>query len=159
MDWRLAAQKTQRRRRIYGRTTPRYLLKHHIPVKTDSWDVRVPGFTEVDLVSHFGDSGTGDFQHTLKVTDIHCAWTESRAVLGRGEEAVQRALKEIRGVLPFALLGVDSDNGSEFINWHRRGWYEQQGIQLTRGRPYKKDDNAPYGYILKWLDAYRARWL
>jgi len=142
MDRRLAGQKTQRRRRIYGRTKPGYLLKHHIPVKTDSWDVRVPGFTEVDLVSHSGDSGAGDFAHTLNVTDIHTGWTESRAVLGRGEEAVQRALQEIRGVLPFALLGVDSDNGSEFINWHLKTWCEQQGIQLTRGRPYKKDDNA-----------------
>lgn len=142
MDRRLRAQKTQRRRRIYGRTKPGYLLKHQIPVKTDSWDVRVPGFTEVDLVSHSGDSGAGDFAHTLNVTDIHTGWTESRAVLGRGEEAVQRALQEIRGVLPFALLGVDSDNGSEFINWHLKRWCEQQGIQLTRGRPYKKDDNA-----------------
>ncbi|MGC1605989.1 MAG: ISNCY family transposase, partial [Candidatus Acidiferrum sp.] len=103
MDRRLAAQKTQRRRRIYGRTKPGYLLKHHIAVKTDSWDVRVPGFTEVDLVSHSGNSAAGDFAHTLNVTDIHTAWTESRAVLGRGEEAVQRALQEIRGVLPFAL--------------------------------------------------------
>jgi transposase InsO family protein len=142
MDRRLRAQKTQRRRRIYGRTKPGYLLKHHIPVKTDSWDVRVPGYTEVDLVSHSGDSGAGDFAHTLNVTDIHTGWTESRAVLGRGEEAVQRALQEIRGVLPFALLGVDSDNGSEFINWHLKRWCEQQGIHLTRGRPYKKDDNA-----------------
>ncbi len=118
------------------------MLKHQIPVKTDSWDVRVPGFTEVDLVSHSGNSAAGDFAHTLNVTDIHTAWTESRAVLGRGEEAVQRALQEIRGVLPFALRGVDSDNGSEFINWHLKTWCEQQGIQLTRGRQYKKDDNA-----------------
>jgi hypothetical protein len=142
MDRRLRGQKMQRRRRIYGRTKPGYWLKHHIPVKTDSWDVRVPGFTEVDLVSHSGDSAAGEFAHTLNVTDIHTGWTESRAVLGRGEEAVQRALVEIRGVLPFTLLGVDSDNGSEFINWHLKGWCEQQGIHLTRGRPYKKDDNA-----------------
>src|SRR5271169_77451 len=142
MDRRLAAQKTRRRRRIYGRTKPGYLLKHHIPVKTDSWDVRVAGYTEVDLVSHSGDSASGDFAHTLNVTDIHTAWTESRAVLGRGEEAVQRALNEIRGVLPFRLRGVDSDNGSEFINWHLQTWCAQHGIQLTRGRPYKKDDNA-----------------
>ena len=142
MDRRLRAQKTQRRRRIYGRTKPGYLLKHHIPVKTDRWDVASPGFTEVDLVSHSGNSASGEFAHTLNVTDIHSTWTESRAVLGRGEEAVQRALNEIAGVLPFALLGVDSDNGSEFINWHLKGWCEQKQIQLTRGRPYKKDDNA-----------------
>jgi transposase InsO family protein len=142
MDRRLKAQKTQRRRRIYGRTKPGYLLKHHIPVKTDRWDVTTPGFTEVDLVSHSGNSASGEFAHTLNVTDIHSTWTESRAVLGRGEEAVQRALNEIGTVLPFPLLGVDSDNGSEFINWHLKGWCEQNHIQLTRGRPYKKDDNA-----------------
>jgi transposase InsO family protein len=142
MDRRLKALKTQRRRRIYGRTKPGYLLKHHIPVKTDRWDVATPGFTEVDLVSHSGNSASGEFAHTLNLTDMHTTWTESRAVLGRGEEAVQRALNEIATVLPFPLLGVDSDNGSEFINWHLKGWCEQQHIQLTRGRPYKKDDNA-----------------
>jgi transposase InsO family protein len=142
MDRRLKALKTQRRRRIYGRTKPGYLLKHHIPVKTDRWDVATPGFTEVDLVSHSGNSASGEFAHTLNLTDIHTTWTESRAVLGRGEEAVQRALNEIATVLPFPLLGVDSDNGSEFINWHLKGWCEQKHMQLTRGRPYKKDDNA-----------------
>jgi transposase InsO family protein len=142
MDRRLRQAKTQRRRRIYGRTKPGYLLKHHIPVKTDRWEVQKPGFTEVDLVSHSGNSASGEFAHTLNVTDIHTTWTESRAVLGRGEEAVQRALNQIAGVLPFRLLGVDSDNGSEFINWHLQRWCEQKGIQLTRGRPYKKDDNA-----------------
>ena len=142
MDRRLRAQKTQRRRRIYGRTKPGYLLKHHIPVKTDRWDVQTPGFTEVDLVSHSGNSASGEFAHTLNVTDIHSTWTESRAVLGRGEEAVQRALNEIAGVLPFALLGVDSDNGAEFINWHLKSWCDGKKIQMTRGRPYKKDDNA-----------------
>jgi transposase InsO family protein len=142
MDRRLRAQKTQRRRRLYGRTKPGYLLKHHIPVKTDRWDVQTPGFTEVDLVSHSGNSASGEFAHTLNVTDIHTTWTESRAVLGRGEQAVQRALNEIAGVLPFPLRGVDSDNGSEFINWHLQNWCERQQIQLTRGRPYKKDDNA-----------------
>ncbi len=142
IDRRLKAQKTQRRRRLYGRTKPGYLLKHHIPVKTDRWDVQTAGFTEVDLVSHSGNSASGEFAHTLNITDIHTTWTESRAVLGRGEEAVQRALSEIALVLPFPLLGVDSDNGSEFINWHLQRWCEQRQIQLTRGRPYKKDDNA-----------------
>ena len=142
IDRRLKAEKTQRHRRIYGRTKPGYLLKHHIPVKTDRWDVASPGFTEVDLVSHSGNSASGDFVHSLNVTDIHTTWTESRAVLGRGEEAVQRALNAIATTLPFPLLGVDSDNGSEFINWHLKTWCERKEIQLTRGRPYKKDDNA-----------------
>jgi hypothetical protein len=142
MDRRLKAQKTQRRRRIYGRTKPGYLLKHHIPVKTDRWDVQTPGFTEADLVSHSGNSASGEFAHTLNVTDMHTTWTESLAVLGRGEEPVQRGLNEIATTLPFPLLGVDTDNGSEFINYHLKRWCDARQIQFTRGRPYKKDDNA-----------------
>src|SRR2546428_4201441 len=142
IDRRLRAKKTQRKRRIYGRTKPGHLLKHHIPVKTDSWEVTSPGFTEVDLVSHSGNSGAGEFAHTLNVTDIHTTWTESRAVLGRGQATIEGALQEVEKALPFRLLGVDSDNGSEFINWHLQAWCQRKQIQLTRGRPYKKDDNA-----------------
>ena len=142
IDRRLRARKSERKRRIYGRTKPGTLLKHHIPVKTDSWDVSSPGFSEIDLVAHCGNSGEGEFAHTLNLTDIHSGWTESRALLGKSQVAVQQALDEIEGVLPFRLLGVDSDNGSEFINWHLKRWCEQKQIQLTRGRPYKKDDNA-----------------
>jgi hypothetical protein len=81
IDRRLKAAKTEMRRRIYGRTKPGYLLKHHIAVKTDRWDVESPGFTEVDLVSHSGNSASGEFAHTLNVADIHTTWTESSAVL------------------------------------------------------------------------------
>jgi hypothetical protein len=142
MDRRLAAKKNHKRRRIYGRTKPGYLLKHHIPIKTDSWDVASPGFTEVDLVSHSGNSGQGEFGYSLNTTDIQTTWTETRALLGKGQTAEQQALDEIAGMLPFALLGLDSDNGSEFINWHLQAWCERKHIQRTRGRPYKKDDNA-----------------
>jgi hypothetical protein len=142
IDRRLQAKKGEHKRRIYGRTKPGSLLKHHIPVKTDCWDVTAPGFSEVDLVSHSGNSGDGEFAHSLNLTDIHSGWTESRALLGKSQVAVQQALDEIAGVLPFRLEGVDSDNGSEFINWHLKSWCEQKKIQLTRGRPYKKDDNA-----------------
>jgi transposase InsO family protein len=142
IDRRLREKKTQLRRRIYGRTKPGTLLKHHIPLKTDSWDVSCPGFTEVDLVSHSGNSADGEFAHSLNLTDIHTGWTESRALLGRSQSAVQRALEEIEPALPFPLRGIDSDNGSEFINWHLKARCEQRGIQFTRGRPYKKDDNA-----------------
>lgn len=142
MDRRLQSRKRQQKRKIYGRTKPGVLLKHHIPIKTDSWDVKAPGFTEVDLVSHSGDSADGEFAHTLNLTDIHTGWTESRALLGKSQIAVQEALDEIQRGLPFRLLGVDSDNGSEFINWHLKRWCDGKQIQLTRGRPYKKDDNA-----------------
>ena len=101
-----------------------------------------PGFTEIDLVSPSGNWAEGEFAHTLNVTDIHTTWTESRAVLGKGQTAVQAALHEVESPLPFRLLGVDSDNGAEFINWHLQAWCDDQQIQRTRGRPYKKDANA-----------------
>jgi len=78
----------------------------------------------------------------LNVTDIHTGWVETRALMGRGETGVVNALDEIRRDLPFVLHGIDSDNGSEFINFHLYGWCEKRKIQFTRGRPYKKDDNA-----------------
>ena len=114
MDRRLAAKKNQQRRRIYGRTKPGYLLKHHIPVKTDSWDVKSPGFTEVDLVSHSGNSGEGEFGYSLNVTDIQTTWTETRALLGKGQTAVQQALDEIAGdvALPALGLGLETDRNS-----------------------------------------------
>ncbi len=142
VDRRLRARKQQLRRRIYGRTKPGALLKHQIPIKTDHWQVQAPGFTEVDLVSHSGNSASGEFAHSLNVTDIYSTWTETRAVLGRGEAAVVKAFDDIEGTLPFRLLGIDSDNGSEFINWHLGRWCAKREVQFTRGRPYKKDDNA-----------------
>jgi hypothetical protein len=142
MDRRLQDRKQQLPGRRYGRTKPGTLLKHHIPVKTDRWDVAVPGYTEIDLVAHCGDRGDGEFAHSLNLTDILTTWVETRAVLGRGQTGVRDALDEMRQALPFALQGIDSDNGSEFINLHLYGSCQEQTIQFTRGRPYKKDDNA-----------------
>jgi hypothetical protein len=142
MDRRLASAKRQLKTRRYGRTKPGSLLKHQIPLKTDAWDVTVPGFTELDLVAHCGDRAEGEFAHSLNVTDIHTTWVDTRAVLGRGEVPVQQALEEIRQRLPFRLRGIDADNGSEFINAHLYAYCQAQAIQFTRGRPYKKDDNA-----------------
>src|ERR1700674_115174 len=142
IDYRLAAHKQNQKRRLYGRTKPGLLLKHHIPVKTDCWDVHEPGFTEIDLVSHSGSSASGDFCQSLNLTDIHTTWTESRAVLGKGQEGVRQALDEMRQALPFAPQGIDSDNGTEFINDHLYRYCQAQQIQFTRGRPYKKDDNS-----------------
>jgi len=142
IDRRLKAKKRQLKKRLYGRTKPGTLLKHHIPIKTDSWDVKTPGFTETDLVSHSGNSEKGEFIHSLNVTDIHTTWVETRAVMGKGQAGVLEAMKQIEQALPFKLLGIDSDNGSEFINYHLKAFCDQKQIQFTRGRPYKKDDNA-----------------
>ena len=142
MDRRLAAYRRPGATGRYGRTKPGTLLKHHIPLRTDRWDVTVPGFTEIDLVAHCGEAGDGEFAHSLNLTDIHTTWVETRAVRGRSQVAVQQALEDMRTVLPFALRGIDSDNGSEFINAHLVRYCQRHGIQFTRGRPYKKDDNA-----------------
>ena len=142
MDRCLRPFKSELRKRQYGRTKPGTLLKHQIPLKTDRWDVQVPGFTEIDLVAHSGDRAEGDFVHSLNVTDIHTTWVETRAVMGKSQHHVQEALEHLRQALPFRLQGIDSDNGSEFINHHLRGYCAMHAIQFTRGRPYKKDDNA-----------------
>jgi integrase-like protein len=142
IDRRLAAYRQQLRKRLYGRTKPGTLLKHHIPLKTDRWDVATPGFTEIDLVAHCGSLGDGEFVHSLNLTDIHTTWVETAAVLGKSQVAVQAALEELRQALPFRLRGIDSDNGSEFINKHLWDYCQAQEVQFTRGRPYKKDDNA-----------------
>ena len=142
IDYRLQAKKRQGKKKLYGRTKPGTLLKHHIPIKTDRWDVQWPGFSEVDLVSHSGSSASGDCCHSLNLTDIHTTWVETRAVWGKGQTGICRAMEEIRQALPFQLRGIDSDNGSEFINRHLYQYCQNLGIQFTRGRPYKKDDNA-----------------
>jgi transposase InsO family protein len=139
---RLKPKERQLKKRLYGRAKPGTLLKHHIPIKTDSWNVKIPGFTETDLVSHSGNSASGEFIHSLNVTDIHSTWVETRAVMGKSQISVLDAMQDIKQALPFKLLGIDSDNGSEFINYHLKTFCDQNKIQFTRGRPYKKDDNA-----------------
>jgi hypothetical protein len=142
IDRRLKDHKRQAKKRLYGRTKPGTLLKHQIPIKTEHWDVKTPGFGEVDLVSHSGSKADGEFIHSLNLTDILTTWVETRAVMGKGETGVVAAIEDIRSNLPFALVGVDSDNGSEFVNHHLLRYCTANDIQLTRGRPYKKDDNA-----------------
>jgi hypothetical protein len=131
------------RRRLYGRTKPGSLLKHHIPVKADPWETQAPGFTEIDLVSHSGNSASGEFCYSLNLTDLHTTWTETRAALGKGQESVRQALEEMRQALPFPLQGIDSDNGSEFINDHLFRYCQSQHIQFTRRRP--RHDELPAG--------------
>lgn len=142
IDRRLGPKKARLKARLYGRTKPGPLLKHQIPIRTDHWDVTTPGFTEIDTVSHSGNSGEGLFAYTVNLTDILTTWVESRAVLGKGEAGVVAALESMAQALPFALKGLDSDNGSEFINWHLLRYWQTHHIQPFRSRPYKKDDNA-----------------
>jgi transposase InsO family protein len=142
IDRRLKNRKVQIGKRIYGRTKPGTLLKHHIPIKTDNWDIKTPGWTEVDTVSHSGNNAEGKFAYTINQTDILTTWVESRAVLGKAEDVMVEGLDEMAHALPFDLKGLDSDNGSEFVNWHLWRYCKRNKIQPFRGRPYKKDDNA-----------------
>jgi hypothetical protein len=111
IDRRLQARKHRLKRRLYGTTRPGTLLKHLVPLKTDHWDVAQPGYLEIDLVSHSGTSAAGDFLHTLDAVDIHTGWVERQAVMGKGQHRIRQALTTIAQQLPFALRGLDSDNG------------------------------------------------
>jgi hypothetical protein len=146
MDRRLFPHKRAAKRRLYGTTRPGSLLKHMIPIKTEHWDVTMPGYLEIDLVSHSGASAAGEFLYTLDCVDIASGWVERQAVMGKGQHGIVEALKQIEQRLPFRLRGIDSDNGSEFINAHLFNFCQQrpkdQSVQFTRSRPYKKDDNA-----------------
>jgi hypothetical protein len=138
IDYRLRLKKRQLKKRTYGRARPGTLLKHPIPLKTDCWDVPPPGFTEVDLVSPAGRCASGDCCHWLNLTDIHTTWVETRAVLGKGQEGVRRAMEAIRQALAFKLLGIDSDNGSEFINDHLYRYCRSQQIGVHPGPPLQE---------------------
>jgi hypothetical protein len=142
MDRRLKSKKQWIRKKVYGSTRPGHILKHQIPVKTDSWNIRLPGYVETDLVSHCGGSALGDFAYTVNWTDILTQWVERRAVMGRGREAVFQALTSMRQAMPFDLRGLDSDNDGAFINAHLYEYCLLNHIAFTRSRPYKKDDNA-----------------
>jgi transposase InsO family protein len=142
MDRCLAKQRQQAGKRLFGRTKPGTLLRRQIPIQTAAWQSGEPGYFEIDLVSHSGPDAAGEFLYSLNVTDLESAWSESRAVMGKGETQVLRALDEIAKQLPFPFKGIDSDNGSEFINHHLLRYCKKHGIAFTRSRPYKKDDNA-----------------
>src|ERR1700736_4834898 len=135
----------RRRLNVRGRsgTKPGTLLKHQIPVRTFAeWDQTQPGFVEIDLIAHDGGFAQGDYCQTLDVTDVASGWTETQAVINKAQVWVFEALQLIRGRLPFALQGIDSDNGSEFINHHLLRYTQQEHITFTRGRAWKKNDGC-----------------
>lgn len=142
IDRRLKQKKNKLKRRMYGRTKPGTLLKHHIPIKTDHWDVSEPGFTEADLVSHSGSNASGVFIHSLSMTDILTGWVETVPIMGKTETASLGGIEEAVKGLPFPIKGIDTDNGSEFINKKLLDYCNDHEIQFTRGREYKKNDNA-----------------
>ena len=124
-------------------TKPGTLLKKDIPIRLGTqWDENSPGFEEIDLVAHCGWTTSGEYVNTLDTTDIFTGWTETRAVINKAQRHVFEALKDIRANLPFDLLGIDSDSGSEFINNELYRYCKEEGILFTRGRPYMKNDGC-----------------
>ncbi len=119
------------------------LLKQQIPIRTFAqWDEAKPGFLEVDLVAHCGGQIQGGCLYTITLTDVATCWTECLPLLNRGREAVLSALKRARALFPFPILGLDTDNGGEFINEEVADYCVREQITFTRGRPYEKRDQC-----------------
>jgi hypothetical protein len=130
-------------RRPFSTTKPGSLLKSSIPIRTFAdWADDRPGFLEADLVAHCGESSEGFYLTTLCTVDVASGWSECLGVYGKGQERVGGAVHRVRQRLPFPLLGLDSDNGSEFINRHLYIYCAREGITFTRSRPYKKNDSC-----------------
>lgn len=138
--------KTEREKHtLKGRahTKPGSLLKHQIPIRTFAdWDEAKPGFLEMDLVAHDGGVACGDYCFTLDMTDVATGWSVQRAVMNKAQTHVFSGIQALRHHLPFPLLGLDSDNGSEFINHHLKGYCDDEHITFTRSRPYRKNDTC-----------------
>jgi len=124
-------------------TRPGTLLRQQIPIRTE-WTEQTPGYLEVDTVALCGGSVAGEFVWMVDGVDYATTWVEVRAMWGRGQAGTLAALQDIEASLPFCLLGLDSDNGGEFLNHHVLHWLQKRPrpVFMTRSRPYKKDDNA-----------------
>jgi len=130
-------------RRRFTTTKPGSLLKQSIPIRTFAdWQDDRPGFLEVDLVHHCGESTEGFYLTTLSTVDVASGWSECVGVWGKGQHRVGAAVHRVRQRLPFPLLGIDSDNGSEFINQHLYTYCRRGEITFTRSRSYKKNDSC-----------------
>lgn len=143
LDRLLAEQKAQRSKGLGG-TKPGTLLRHQVPIQGEVWNEQQVGFLEADSVAHCGGSLSGNFIWSLTYTDLACTWTEGRAVWNKGSTGVLEQTRDVEGKLPFAILGFDFDNGSEWLNWTLIRYLQVRAkpIRLTRSRPYHKDDNA-----------------
>ena len=139
----LATEKKKLKIKGKGHTKPGSLLKAHIPIRVfDGWGQSKPGFVEIDLVGHDGGTAQGEFIFTLNLTDIDSGWTEPRAVRNKAQKWTFEALMLVKQRLPFEILGIDSDNGSEFIDHHLYHYCIEHHIEFTRSRPYRKNDSC-----------------
>ena len=141
IDRLLAPTRSAVRGRVRRAATPS--VRRAVPVRTfNDWKDPPPGYTEADLVAHCGGSLSGSFVHTLTVTDIASGWTECGALAVREGALVVAGVTRLRGMLPFQMLGLDTDNGSEFLNETMLAYCREQSIEFTRSRPYRKNDQA-----------------
>jgi hypothetical protein len=136
--------KAQYRRRCNTGTKPGTLLKNQIPIRTSTEDIDRPGYLEADTVAHCGGSMNGNFIWSITYTDIVSTWTVTRAVWNKGAAGVLEQTRDVEKKLPFAIIGFDCDNGSEFLNHHLTRYFlrRKQPVGFTRSRPYHKNDNA-----------------
>jgi IS30 family transposase len=127
----------------FSTTRPGTLLKNSIPIRTfTDWTEDSPGFFEADTVAHCGDSVEGFYLNTLSAVDVATGWIECMGTWGKGQFRIRQGIHRIRQRLPFSMLGLDSDNGSEFINHHLLSYCRQEHITFTRSRSYKKNDSC-----------------
>lgn len=130
-------------RSSFSTTKPGSLLKNSIPIRTfTDWQENRPGYLEADTVAHCGDSVEGFYLNTLMAVDIASGWAEGSGVWGKSQERVGSAIHGIRRRFPFPILGLDTDNGGEFINQHLFSYCRREHIAFTRSRSYKKNDNC-----------------
>jgi hypothetical protein len=142
IDRLLTAKKTEWiAQRRYGRAGGNLIAKK-IPLKMTDWDLSQVGFLEMDLVLHCGTSVAGEYVHSLSALEIGSAWWEGEAVMGRAQERIFKAIKQIRSRTPFSWRGIDSDNDNAFINDQLYRYTQSEGLGFTRSRPYHKNDNA-----------------
>ncbi|SMY05228.1 Integrase core domain-containing protein [Brevibacterium sp. 239c] len=143
IDRKLADERKKMLPRGRSHTKPGSLLKSQIPIRTwAEWDDAVPGFVEIDLVGHEGGNASGEYCFTLTVTDISTGWTVNRSVKNKAAKWVFEALEHVMAVFPFPIIGIDSDNGSEFINEHLLAYCTDHEITFTRSRSGNKNDGA-----------------
>jgi hypothetical protein len=143
IDRHLAPERDRLVSRGRSHTKPGTLLKSQIPIRTwADWNEDEPGFVEIDLVGHEGGNSSGEFCYTLTVTDIATGWTINRSVKNKAAVWVVEAIKHVMAQFPFPILGIDSDNGSEFINAHLLGFCIANKITFTRSRSGNKNDGA-----------------
>jgi hypothetical protein len=143
IDRRLAHEREKMRLHGRSHTKPGSLLKAQIPIRTwAEWDDAAPGFVEIDLVGHEGGKNRGEFCFTLTVTDIATGWTVNRSVRNKAQKWVFEALQQATAAFPFPVVGIDSDNGSEFINNELYRYCLEKKITFTRSRPGNKNDGA-----------------